>query len=154
TRTVEAATKDIVNYQQSIRETNTTVAPVRIKRISVAAVLDGTYEGGHFKALPQDRIDSIKGLVAATVGADLTRGDTVDIQSAALSQPYVPPVPDPLTQIRSFMRDPMHLYGAIGAGVVLLIALVAMLKMMFSRRRRRKQIVKAQAPSVAAAAVS
>ena len=104
-----------------MHETNTVTAPVRIKRISVAAVLDGTYDGGHFKPLDAERLKSIQNLVAAAVGADLERGDLVDIQSAALSQPYVPPVPNPVTQLRSLMADPVHLYGAIGAGFFLLI---------------------------------
>ena len=114
--------KSIVNYQPSLRETNTVTAPVRIKRISVAAVLDGTYDGGHFKPLDAERLKSIQNLVAAAVGADLERGDLVDIQSAALSQPYVPPVPNPVTQLRSLMADPLHLYSALGVGFFLLIA--------------------------------
>ena len=107
--------KDIVNYKPSIREINSVTAPVRIKRISVAAVLDGTYDHGIFKPLDEARLRAIKGLIAAAVGADLERGDSVDIQSAALSQPYVAPLPNPIDQLRSFISDPIHLY-AIGAG--------------------------------------
>jgi len=131
--------KSIVNYQPSIRETNTITAPVRIKRITVAAVLDGTYDGGHFKPLEAERLKSIKNLVAAAVGADLERGDLVDIQSAALSQPYVPPVPNPVTQLRSLMADPLHLYGAIGAGFCLLIAMFWMIKRSISRRLAKRR---------------
>ena len=131
--------KSIVNYQPSIRETNTVTAPVRIKRITVAAVLDGTYDGGHFKPLEAERLKSIKNLVAAAVGADLERGDLVDIQSAALSQPYVPPVPNPVTQLRSLMADPLHLYGAIGAGFFLLIAMLWMIKRSISRRLAKRR---------------
>jgi flagellar biosynthesis/type III secretory pathway M-ring protein FliF/YscJ len=131
--------KSIVNYQPSIRETNTITAPVRIKRITVAAVLDGTYDGGHFKPLDPERLKSIKNLVAAAVGADLERGDLVDIQSAALSQPYVPPVPNPVAQLRSLMADPLHLYGAIGAGFFLLIAMLWMIKRSISRRLAKRR---------------
>jgi flagellar M-ring protein FliF len=131
--------KSIVNYQPSLRETSTITAPVRIKRISVAAVLDGTYDGGHFKPLDAERLKSIKNLVAAAVGADLERGDLVDIQSAALSQPYVPPVPNPVAQLRSLMADPLHLYGAIGAGFFLLIAVLWMIKRSVSRRLAKRR---------------
>jgi flagellar M-ring protein FliF len=134
TQTADVARKDIVNYQPSLRETNTETAPIRIKRITVAAVLDGTYDGGHFKPLELERLKAIKGLVAAAVGADLDRGDSVDIQSAALSQPYIPPVPNPVTQLRSLMADPLHLYGAIGVGIVLLVAMMWMIKRSVSRR--------------------
>jgi len=143
------ATKSIVNYQPSLRETNTVTAPVRIKRISVAAVLDGTYDGGHFKPLDTERLKSIKSLVAAAVGADLERGDLVDIQSAALSQPYVPPVPNPMTQLRSLMADPLHLYGAIGVGFFLLIAILWMAKRSISRRLARRRAARAAAPKAA-----
>ena len=140
------STKSIVNYQPSLRETNTVTAPVRIKRISVAAVLDGTYDGGHFKPLDAERLKSIQNLVAAAVGADLERGDLVDIQSAALSQPYVPPVPNPVTQLRSLMADPLHLYGAIGAGFFLLIAMLWMIKRSISRRLAKRRAAREAAP--------
>jgi flagellar M-ring protein FliF len=138
--------KDIVNYQPSSHETNTVTAPVRIKRITVAAVLDGTYDGGHFKPLEEERLKSIRNLVAAAVGADLARGDLVDIQSAALSQPYVPPVPNPVTQLRSLMADPMHLYGAIGVGIILLIAILWMIKRSISRRLASRRAAREAAP--------
>jgi flagellar M-ring protein FliF len=140
------ATKSIVNYQPSIRETNTVTAPVRIKRITVAAVLDGTYDGGHFKPLEAERLNSIKNLVAAAVGADLERGDLVDIQSAALSQPYVPPVPNPVTQLRSLMADPLHLYGAIGAGFVLLLVVLWMIKRSIGRRLAKRRAAREASP--------
>ncbi len=139
TKTDDMSRKDIVNYQPSSHETSTTTAPVRIKRITVAAVLDGTYDGGHFKPLEAERLKSIQSLVAAAVGADLQRGDLVDIQSAALSQPYVPPVPNPVTQLRSLMTDPVHLYGAIGAGVFLLILMLWMIKRSISKSFARRR---------------
>ena len=146
TKTDALSTKSIVNYQPSLRETSTVTAPVRIKRITVAAVLDGTYDGGHFKPLDVERLKSIKNLVAAAVGADLERGDLVDIQSAALSQPYVPPVPNPVTQLRSLMADPLHLYGAIGVGFFLLIAMLWMIKRSISRRLANRRSAREAAP--------
>jgi len=155
TRTADdMSRKDIVNYQPSSHEISTTTAPVRIKRITVAAVLDGTYDGGHFKALDPERLKSIQSLVAAAVGADLTRGDLVDIQSAALSQPYVPPVPNPVTQLRSLMADPMHLYGAIGAGVVLVLLTLWMIKRSISKSLARRRAARAAALAVAPAATA
>jgi flagellar M-ring protein FliF len=153
TRSDDMSRKDIVNYQPSSHEISTTTAPVRIKRITVAAVLDGTYDGGHFKALDNERIKSIQSLVAAAVGADLTRGDLVDIQSAALSQPYVPPVPNPVTQLRSLMADPMHLYGAIGAGIVLVLLMLWMIKRSISKSLARRRTTRAAAAAGTAAMV-
>jgi flagellar M-ring protein FliF len=142
TQNRDLARKDIVNYKPSSREVNTIIAPVRIKRISVAAVLDGTYENDHFKPLPDERLNAIKGLVVAAVGADLIRGDTVDVQSAALSQPYVPPVPNPVTQLRSLLSNPVHLYSAIGALLALILLMIWMIKRSFSRRLERRRLAR------------
>ncbi len=139
--------KDIVNYKPSIREVNSITAPVRIKRISVAAVLDGTYDHGAFKPLDDARLHAIKGLVAAAVGADLERGDSVDIQSAALSQPYVAPIPNPIDQLRLFIADPVHLYETAGAVLFALILMVWMIKRAFSHRSSRKRAAAAVQPA-------
>ncbi len=130
--------KDIVNYKPSSREVNTITAPVRIGRITVAVVLDGTYDNGHFKPLPPDRLEAIKGLLAAAVGAEKDRGDIVEVQSAPLSQPYVPPVPNPLTQIRELMSNPTHLYEALAAGLVILILVGWFIKRTLSRMLSRR----------------
>jgi flagellar M-ring protein FliF len=149
--------KDIVNYKPSVREVNSVTAPVRIKRISVAAVLDGTYERGIFKPLDDARLRAIKGLVAAAVGADLERGDSVDIQSAALSQPYVAPIPNPIDQLRIFLADPVHLYQTAGAVLLALIAMIVMLKRSLARRSARRrsarppeQIINVEQPALPA----
>jgi len=142
--------KDIVNYKPSSREISTITAPVRIGRITVAVVLDGTYDGGHFKPLQPDRLEAIKGLLAAAVGAETDRGDTVEVQSAPLSQPYLPPVPNPLTQIRELMSNPTYLYEAVGGGLVILILVGWFIKRMISRLfgRRRVSSPAAEAPQV------
>jgi len=115
-------------------------------------VLDGTYEGGHFKPLSKERLGEIKGLLAAAVGAEPGRGDSIDVQSAALSQPYVPPVPNPVTELRSLFGNPLYLYGAIGAGLLLVLALlwlgVRMIKRFF--QRRPEQVTVFEQPAAAA----
>lgn len=126
--TPQMARKDIINYKPSRRQIKTVTAPVRIKQITVAAVLDGTYEGGRFTPLPDERLNAIKGLLAAAVGAQRERGDSVDVQSAALSQPYVPPVPNPITEVRAWLNQPMHMFEAAGAAVVALVLLVLVAK--------------------------
>ena len=145
--------KDIVNYKPSSREVATVTAPIRIGRITVAVVLDGTYDGGHFKPLPPDRLEAIKGLLAAAVGAETDRGDSVEVQSAPLSQPYVPPVPNPLTQIRELMSNPTHLYEAAGAALVILVLAGWFIKRAVTRlfgRKRAQPALEVATPQVAA----
>jgi flagellar M-ring protein FliF len=139
----ELARKDIINYQPSKREVRNVGASIRIERISVAVVLDGTYEGGRFKPLEPERLAAIKHLITAAVGAQPQRGDTVDVQSAPLSQPYIPPVPNPVTQLRSLLSNPLYLYGAVGLGALLAVALAALLtwrvRRWLARRKTRTQ---------------
>ena len=153
-QSADLARKDIVNYKPSSREIETVTAPVRIKRISVAAVLDGTYESGKFKPLPDERLHAIQSLVAAAVGAELERGDSVDIQSAALSQPYVPPVPNPMTQIRELFANPMHLYIAAGVALVLFVLMLWVIKRLLSGllggRKKELSVTLPKAAQVAA----
>jgi len=135
------ARKDIVNYKPSIRETHSETAPFRIKRITVAAVLDGTYEHGAYKPLDDARLHAIKELVAAAVGADVARGDAIDVQTAPLSQPYVAPLPNPIDQFRMFVADPIHLYETAGVVLLAFIFLIWMMKRALSRRSSRKRAV-------------
>src|SRR5581483_3174170 len=151
TRVGNVARKDIVNYRPSAREIKTITAPVRIKRITVAAVLDGTYEGGHFTPLSAERLGAIKNLLAAAVGADLDRGDLVDVQSAALSQPYIPPPPNPLDQLRSFISNPLHLVETIVGVLGAIILMIWLLLRAVFRGRRKPQTVATQPAQTGAA---
>ena len=130
--------KDIVNYKPSVKETHSETEPFRIRRITVAAVLDGTYDHGGFKPLDEARLHAVKELVAAAVGADLSRGDSVDIQTAPLSQPYVAPLPNPIDQFRMFIADPVHLYETAGVVLLAFVLLIWMVKRALSRRSSRK----------------
>jgi flagellar M-ring protein FliF len=131
----EFSRKDIINYKPSNRVIKTVTAPVRIKQITVAAVVDGTYEGGRFRPLPDERLNAIKGLLGAAVGAQQARGDSVEVQSAALSQPYVPPVPNPITEVRAWLNQPVHMFSAVGAGLAALLALIFAITRTLSRIR-------------------
>src|SRR5581483_286768 len=112
--------KRIVDYKPSETETTTFQGALKIKRISVAAVVDGTYDGGAFAPLSGDRLDEIRNLLAAAVGVDLERGDRIDVESVALSRPYQPPPQiDPLREFKELMSNPRYLYGGATVGFVL-----------------------------------
>jgi flagellar M-ring protein FliF len=149
----EISSRDVINYKPSTRQIKTVTAPVRIKQITVAAVLDGTYEGGRFRALPAERLSAIKGLIAAAVGAQITRGDSVEVQSAALSQPYVPPAPNPIDQLRVWINEPVHLIIG-GAALLTLVFAIWITKRTLSAvvgLRARAQTPKVQAITPVAA---
>lgn len=139
------SSRSVINYKPSSREIKTVTAPVRIKQITVAAVLDGTYEGGQFRPLPDERLRAIKELLAAAVGAQLARGDSVEVQSAALSQHYEPPVLlNPMTQLRGWLNDPVHMSIAGGAALLIFVLIIWIGKRAFSvvaRSRARARTV-------------
>ncbi|MBV8361597.1 MAG: flagellar M-ring protein FliF, partial [Deltaproteobacteria bacterium] len=120
----QMSTRSIINYKPSSRRIKTVSAPVRIKQITVAAVLDGTYEGGRFRPLPDERLHAIKALLAAAVGAQPARGDSVEVQSAALSQPYEPSVLNPVDQMRRWLSEPIHMVIAAGAALLILVLII------------------------------
>jgi flagellar M-ring protein FliF len=129
----QMSTRSVVNYKPSSRRIKTITSPVRIKRITVAAVLDGTYEGGQFKPLPDERLREIRKLLAAAVGIQPARGDSVEVQSAALSQPYEPPVLNSLTQLRGWLNEPVHLSIAAAAALLILVLIIWIAKRTLSK---------------------
>jgi flagellar M-ring protein FliF len=140
------ASKSIIYYKPSVRQIKTFAAPVRIKRITVAAVLDGTYEGSHFIPLPAERLAAIKSLLGAAVGAQPDRGDSVEVQSAALSRPYVPPAPSAVNQLRDWFEE--RIVGIVVGGMALLgllLTLWIVKRIMLSGGRPQAQAVEEMA---------
>ncbi|UZP66595.1 flagellar basal-body MS-ring/collar protein FliF [Desulfovibrio mangrovi] len=96
-----------LSSQESTRETRTTnfeinkeehniVAPVgEISRLSVAVIVDGTYEKnadtGEYVFTPrsEEELSRIRQLVANAVGFDSARGDTIEVSSISFGGPDV-----------------------------------------------------------------
>lgn len=80
----ENKSEEVVNYEIS-RTTRTEVLEAgRIKRISVAVLVDGTYAEDANGALaytprPQEQLDQIAALVRSAVGYDQDRGDQIEV---------------------------------------------------------------------------
>lgn len=76
--------EETVNYEIS-RTTKTEVSePGRLKRLSVAVLVDGIYTKGAddqytYAARPQEEMDKILALVRSSVGFDEARGDKVEV---------------------------------------------------------------------------
>ena len=81
--------KTITNYDVGKTETITEEPMIKIKRVSVAVVVDGIYKpkknkkgkivGYTFQPLPQNVLDSVKNAVEAAIGYDKNRGDQVNV---------------------------------------------------------------------------
>ncbi|MBZ0229611.1 MAG: flagellar M-ring protein FliF, partial [Bauldia sp.] len=78
------STEEVVNYEISRTTKTETVEAGRLRRISVAVLVDGTYvtdANGNLNYSPrgQEQLDQIASLVRSAVGYDERRGDQVEI---------------------------------------------------------------------------
>jgi flagellar M-ring protein FliF len=90
-----STTEETVNYEISRTTTTEILEAGRIKRISVAVLLDGNYleaaDGTTtYQPRPQEQLDQISTLIRSAIGYDNARGDQVEVvnlQFAAVIQP-------------------------------------------------------------------
>ncbi|MGH7905349.1 MAG: flagellar basal-body MS-ring/collar protein FliF [Candidatus Binataceae bacterium] len=125
--------KEIINYEPSTHKVERTSEPLTIERISLAAVVDGTYKDGTFQPLSPARLKEIQRLLAAAVGAVPERGDLVEVSSAALTHPYIPPAPAFADRVKTLLNNPKTILS--GAGTALLMLILAL--WFITRRIRR-----------------
>ncbi|MEM7619159.1 MAG: flagellar basal-body MS-ring/collar protein FliF [Pseudomonadota bacterium] len=79
-------TEEVVNYEISKTHKTEVIEAGRIKRISVAVLVDGNYQNAAdgtpaYQARPQQEIDEITNLVRTAIGFDNTRGDKVQVSN-------------------------------------------------------------------------
>jgi flagellar M-ring protein FliF len=132
-RESNSKTEEIVNYEIS-RSTRTELAEAgRLKRISVAVVVDGTYakgQGGEATYQPRSKedLERIAALVRSAVGFDKARGDQVEVVNLPLAEA---PAALPAEQVSfvaslfSFTRD--DLVRFLELGVIALLTLIVLL---------------------------
>ena len=142
--------RDIVNYRPSTRDILESREAFGLKRISVAAVVDGIYKAGAFQAQPDDRLKEIKDLLIAAVGGNPARGDLVEVKSAALAHPYIPPPPSFAEQLRELFSNLMYLGVATAVGLVIL-GFGSWLAVRSARKRRLAGRLKKQISEISVA---
>lgn len=122
-------TEEIVNYEISKSTRTEVVEAGRIMRLSVAVLVDGTYQpddNGNVAYAPrsQEALDRIAVLVRSAVGFDKGRGDVVEVVNLQFAQP---PAPDATESngLFDFTRDDIMRFAELG--VLFLIALLLLL---------------------------
>jgi flagellar M-ring protein FliF len=129
-RDTATLTEEIVNYEIS-RQTRTEIVEAgQVKRLSVAVLVDGTYQpdgNGENVYTPrsQETLDRIAVLVRSAVGFDAERGDTVEVVNLQFA---LPPQDDLLGEsdgLFEFTRDDIIRFAELG--VLFLIALLLLL---------------------------
>jgi flagellar M-ring protein FliF len=134
TRDSNRKAEEIVNYEIS-RTTRTEVTePGRVKRLSVAVLVDGNYKKGAsnneltYEPRPQEELDRLTALVRSAIGFDEKRGDQVQVVNLRFAEVAgTPPIADEggfLSMFRFTTDDIMH---AVNLFVVVILSLLVLL---------------------------
>jgi len=124
--------EETVNYEISRTTKTEVVEGGRVKRISVAVLVDGTYaktDKGDVTYQPRstEEIDRIAALVRSAVGFDQKRGDQVEVVNLRFAEQPSLPIPEPsgLMALLQFTKD--DIMRGVELAVMALLALVVML---------------------------
>lgn len=88
----KAETRERVNYEVSETTREITRQPGAVKRLTVAVLVNGSYETGadgtqQFVPLPEPELQALRDLVASAVGYDESRGDEITLRSLPFERP-------------------------------------------------------------------
>lgn len=134
----------IKNYEIDKSTTRRETPHVRLKRLSVAVVVDS---GGPEAALPAGQVASYSRLVAKAVGLDPDRGDAIEVIGMEFSEMANMVAADGMAEspssVEVLMEDPVIKYGLLGALTLLALATG------FAYWRRRRAVALQEAKETA-----
>lgn len=135
-----AKRRSTMNYEIDKTISHTRLAPGRIKRLTVAAVVDDRLlAGGERRQHTPEEIERLTQLVKDAVGFDLQRGDSVSLNNIAFTQPgEAAPLPEPAMWEEPWFWD---ISKQVLGGLVLLMLVFGLLRPIM-----RTLIEKAPAP--------
>jgi flagellar M-ring protein FliF len=127
-------TDEIVNYEISKTTKTEVTEPGRVKRVSVAVVVDGSYSKNDkgdivYKPRSKEEIDQIAALVRSAIGFDQKRGDQVEVANLRFAEPPAQPIAASAGWLSAlqFSKDDlmraieMVVMGLLGFAVLLLV---------------------------------
>ncbi len=134
TKDASTTTKETKNYEISKTSRTEVLEAGRIKRLSVAVLIDGVYTTGQngevtYQPRPQQDVDRITALVKSAVGFDQSRGDTVEVVNLRFAEaPASLPLDSAkmgLAALFDFSKDDIIRFSELG--VLLLMTLLVLL---------------------------
>jgi flagellar M-ring protein FliF len=144
--------EEVVNYEIS-RTTRTEVLDGgKLKRVSVAVLVDGVYSHGpngdvSYAARPQEELDRIAALVRAGVGFDQARGDTVEVVNLRFADAPSALTPSAEPGFFEFDRSDIMRFAELGV-----LALLSLLVLLFVVRPLLRKALSPEAPPLLATA--
>jgi flagellar M-ring protein FliF len=129
-------TEETINYEISRKVRNQTQVGGRVRRLSVAVLVDGKStpnEAGEPVYSPRDadELAQIESLVRSAIGFDATRGDVVEVKNMPFSAP--PPVEEEDSWLQLTKYDLMRLAELAALALVALMLILGVVRPMLQR---------------------
>jgi flagellar M-ring protein FliF len=106
----------------------------QVQKLSVAVLVDGTYQQNSYIPRTKDEIEVIKGMVKRAVGFDADRGDEIEVANVPFKiQPSLPAQPVAAPGLKHIIQTPLGIGIAAGAALVL-----GALIFLFMKRRSKE----------------
>jgi len=151
--------EETVNYEISKTVRTETIEGGRVKRMSVAVLVDGNYVKGsagpqEYQARPPEELERIGALVRSAIGFDARRGDTIEVVNLRFAEaPAVSELKEQtmFERLFSFSKDDtfrMMELGVLGlVTVFVFLFVVRPLMSTISRAERETKTVMVQGPN-------
>jgi flagellar M-ring protein FliF len=125
--------EEIVNYEISRSTRTEVIEGGRIKRVSAAVLVDGSYAKNDkgesvYQARTKEELDRIAALVRTAIGFDQKRGDQIEVVNLRFAEAPAAPIAEPAGGFMSFLQFTKDdLMRAIELAVMALLGLVVVL---------------------------
>ena len=142
--------EEIVNYEISRTTKTQVIEGGRVKRVSVAVLVDGTYTKNDkgesvYEPRTKEELDRIAALVRSAIGFDQNRGDAVEVVNLRFAEQPVTPIVEPSgwMSMLQFTKDD------ISRGIELVVmALLGFVVVLFVVRPLVRRIVTPETPTL------
>jgi flagellar M-ring protein FliF len=143
--TASKRSSEMVTYEVG-RTTSRIMEPRgQVQKLSVAVLVDGTYEQDKYIPRTKDEIEVIKGMVKRAVGFDADRGDEIEVANVPFKiQPDVAAQPVTAPELKEMIETPLGI--GVAAGAVLILGVIIFLLMKGTSRSNRRVLEEEPAP--------
>jgi flagellar M-ring protein FliF len=126
-------TEEVVNYEITRTTRTETLEPGRVKRVSVAVLVDGVYTKGtnnevSYQPRSKEDLERITALVRSAIGFNEKRGDMIEVVNLRFAEPTVIPQTAGDTGFLSLLRFTTDdIMRSVEIGVMLILGLLVLL---------------------------
>jgi flagellar M-ring protein FliF len=125
----------------------------QVQKLSVAVLVDGTYQKDKYIPRNKEEIEVIKGMVKRAVGFDADRGDEIEVANVPFKiQPATPSLqPVVAPNLKDMVLTPIGIGVAVGAALILGTLIFLIMRGGSKRRVRVAEIEPAPGPVITTA---